>query len=267
MFDLQVIFQLILLGAFVGVISGLFGIGGGGIIVPVLTSIFLAHGLDERIVVHMALGTAMAIIIITSISSIKAQQKKKAIVWDIVKMMVPGILIGTFLATFIASRLDSFYLSIIFGIFMLYSSLQMFIGKKPKPDAKTFTKKTHFLSGGIIGGLSSLVSIGGGILSVPYLLIQNIDIKKAIATSSAIGLPIAISGTLGYIINGWSNTSMDTLTIGYVNLSAFICVAIASFTTAPIGVMLVHKINVNMMKKLFSVLPFLLSIKMIYSLI
>jgi len=267
MLDMQTIIYFLLLGSFVGVISGLFGIGGGGIIVPILTGIFLSHGFDEKIVVHMALGTSMAIIIITSVSSIIAQQKKKAIVWDIFKRMVPGILIGTFLATFIASRLDSFYLSIIFAIFMFFMSIQMFIGKKTKSESKIFSNKTHFLSGGIIGGLSSLVSIGGGILSVPYLVMQNIDIKKAIATSSAIGLPIALSGTLGYIVNGWSNTSIDTLTIGYVNLTAFACVAIASFTTAPIGVMLVHKINVNVMKKLFSVLPFLLSIKMVYSLV
>ena len=267
MLDMQTIFYFLVLGSFVGIVSGLFGIGGGGIIVPVLTTIFLAHGFDEHNVVHMALGTSMAIIIVTSISSIKAQQKKKAIVWDVVKMMAPGILIGTFLATFIASKLDSFYLSIIFAIFMFYSAIQMFIGKKPKPDTKVFSNKIHFFSGGIIGALSSLVSIGGGILSVPYLLIQNIDIKRAIATSSAIGFPIALSGTFGYIVNGWANTSMDTLTLGFVNLTAFACVAVASFLTAPIGVALVHKIDVNLMKKLFSLIPLVLSIKMIYSLI
>lgn len=266
MLDMETVIYFLLLGSFVGVISGLFGIGGGGIIVPILTAIFLSHGLDERSVVHTALGTSMAIIIITSLSSIKAQQKKKAIVWNIVKLMAPGILIGTFLVTFIASKLDSFYLSIIFAVFMLFTSIHMFIGKKPKAESKVFSNKVHFFSGGIIGGLSSLVSIGGGILSVPYLLMQNIDIKKAIATSSAIGFPIAISGTIGYIVNGWSNTSWDTLTIGYVNIIAFSCVAIASFSTAPIGVMLVHKINVDIMKKLFSVLPFILSIRMIYSL-
>lgn len=267
MLDLQTIIYFLLIGSFVGVLSGLFGIGGGGIIVPMLTIIFFSHGLDEKSIVHIALGTSMAIIIITSISSIKAQQKKRAIVWDIVRMMAPGILIGTFLVTFIASKLDSFYLSIIFSIFMLYSSIQMFVGKKPKTESKVFSKKTHFLSGGVIGGLSSLVSIGGGILSVPYLLMQNINIKKAIATSSAIGLPIAISGTIGYIINGWHNTSMETFTIGYVNIVAFACVSVASFITAPIGVMLVHKVNVDIMKKLFSLLPFVLSIRMIYSLL
>jgi len=267
MLDIETIIYFVLLGSFVGVISGLFGIGGGGIIVPVLTIIFLSHGLNEMIVVHMALGTSMAIIIVTSISSIIAQQKKRAIEWNVVRLMSPGILVGTFLITFVASKLDSFYLSIIFSIFMLITSIHMFIGKKIEVEAKSFSNKIHFIAGGIIGGLSSLVSIGGGILSVPYLLTQNVDIKKAIATSSAIGFPIAVSGTLGYIINGWSNTSMDTFTIGYVNLIAFFCVAIASFSTAPIGVMLVHKININIMKKLFSVIPFVLSIRMIYSLI
>jgi uncharacterized protein len=267
MLDIQTIIYFLVLGSFVGVVSGLFGIGGGGIIVPVLTTIFLANGIDEHNVVHMALGTSMAIIIITSISSIKAQQKRKAIEWSVVKMMAPGIIIGTFIATFIASKLDSFYLSIIFASFMFYSAIQMLVGKKTKPENKVFSNKIHLFSGGIIGGLSSLVSIGGGILSVPYLLAQNIDIKRAIATSSAIGFPIALSGTLGYVINGWANTSIDTFTLGFVNLTAFACVAVASFLTAPIGVMLVHKINVNLMKKLFSLIPLGLSIKMIFSLI
>lgn len=268
MLDLQTILYFLALGSFVGVVSGLFGIGGGGVIVPVLTSMFLLNNtIDENNVVHLALGTSMAIIIVTSISSIKAQQKKKAIVWDVVKMMVPGIFIGTFLATFIASKLDSFYLSIIFSSFMFYSAVIMFVGKKPKPENKIFTSKTHVLSGGAIGALSSLVSIGGGIMSVPYLLLQNIDIKKAIATSSAIGLPIAISGTLGYIINGWEYSSIENYTLGFVSIPALICVATASFLTAPIGVMLVHKINVNLMKKLFSILPFVLSIKMLISFI
>ena len=267
MLDIQTIIYFLALGSFVGIISGLFGIGGGGVIVPVLTAIFLANGIPETNVVHIALGTSMSIIMITSISSIRAQQKKKAIVWDVVKNMAPGIIIGTFLATFIASKLDSFYLSVLFAIFMFLTSIQMMIGKKPKKDTKVFSNKTHFFSGGFIGAVSSLVSIGGGILSVPYLLAQNIDIKKAIATSSAIGFPIAASGTLGYIINGWTNTSMDTYTLGFVNLTAFICVAVASFLTAPIGVMLVHKTNVYFMKKLFSLLTLLLSLKMIYSLV
>lgn len=241
MLDIQTIIYFLALGSFVGVVSGLFGIGGGGIIVPVLTAMFLANNtIAENSVVHLALGTSMAIIIVTSISSIKAQQKKKAIVWDVVKMMVPGIIIGTFLATFIASKLDSFYLSIIFACFMFYSAIMMFIGKKPKPENKIFTAKTHILSGGTIGALSSLVSIG---------------------------LPIAVSGTLGYIINGWSHTSMETYTLGFVSIPALICVASASYLTAPIGVMLVHKINVDLMKKLFSLIPLVLSIKMIYSLI
>ena len=267
MFDIQTIMYFLLLGSFVGVISGLFGIGGGGIIVPILTMIFLSKGMDQSTVVHLALGTSMSIIIITSISSVRAQQKKKAIEWNIVKLMVPGILVGTFLATFIASKLDSFYLSLIFSLFMFYSAMQMFIDKKPKVESGLFSKKTQVLSGSLIGGLSALVSIGGGILSVPYLVMQNIDIRRAIATSSAIGVPIAVAGTFGYILNGLDSTSFSDYSIGYVNLAAFLCVSVASFLTAPIGVMLVHKIEVKLMKKLFAILPLVLSIKMIYSLI
>jgi len=263
MFDITTIFYLILLGSFVGIISGLFGIGGGGIIVPVLTSILLLNGFPLENVVHIALGTSMATIIITSFSSFKSHNKKGAVRWDIVKLMVPGIIIGTFLATFIASNLNSFILSICFAIFMTYSSIVMFFNKKPKSENKVFSPPKQIFAGSIIGSLSSLVSIGGGILTVPYLIWQSIDIKKAIGTSSAVGFPIAIAGTIGYIINGWEYSSYESMMLGFVNIPSFIFIALCSYFTAPIGVSLAHKLPVNLLKKIFSLLPLILSIKLI----
>ncbi len=267
MFDLTTIFYLIMLGSFVGIVSGLFGIGGGGIIVPVLTSILLMNDFPIDNVVHIALGTSMATIIVTSFSSFRSHHKKGAVRWDIVKLMIPGIILGTFLATFVASNLNSFVLSICFSVFMAYSALVMFFNKKPKSEKKVFSAPKQVLAGSVIGSLSSLVSIGGGILTVPYLIWQSIDIKKAIGTSSAVGFPIAIAGTIGYIINGWEYTSYDNLMIGFVNLPSLLFIATFSYLTAPIGVSLAHKLPLDILKKLFSLLPLALSIKLLLTFI
>ena len=266
MFELYTIIEMLLLGLFVGFISGLFGIGGGGVIVPILTTIFLSQGFEQSHVVHMALGTSMAIMAITSISSVIAQNKKGAVVWSVFKMILPGVILGSFLATFIANYLSSFYLAIFFSIFMLLSSIHMFFGKPPKSVSTVFSFKTQVLSGSVIGSISALVSIAGGILSVPYLALQGIDMKKAIATSSAIGLPLAFAGAIGYMINGWSG-EIETkgLMIGHVSLSALLVVAVASYLAAPLGVRFSHSLPMGILKKLFSLLPLILSIKMMLS--
>lgn len=264
MLDIQVIFTLLALGCFVGFIAGMFGLGGGGMLVPILTSIFISIQMPPSTVVHIALGTSMCTIILTTFSSFRSQHKKGAVRWDLFRFMAPGVLIGTFLGTFIASMLNSLLLAIIFAIFMFLLSLQMFFSKPTNPKGKLFSSKIHFFVGSMIGGISSLMSIGGGGLTVPYLSWQNIDIKQAIGTSSSIGFPLAISGTLGYIINGWNETSLENFYLGYVYLPAVFCVAITSYFFAPLGVKMVHKIPSQNVKKLFAILPFFLSIKMIY---
>jgi len=263
----EFVIYYIILGSFVGVAAGLMGIGGGGIIVPTLTMLFLMQGMAPSEVVHMALGTSMATIVITSFSSLRAHHKRGSVMWNVAKMMTPGILIGAFLATFLASILSSFYLAILFSIFMAYVSIQMFLNKKPKPSRKLLGASGQFFSGSIIGAISALVSIGGGSLSVPYLIWQNVDLKKAIGTSAAIGFPIAISGTLGYMINGWGHTDMSHLVFGYVSLPTFFIIAFFSYFTAPLGVKLTHILPVQITKRIFALLLITLSIKMLSSFI
>lgn len=223
------------------------------------------QGMPESEVVHMALGTSMATIVVTSIASLRAHHKRQGVLWDVVKMITPGILIGTFLGTFLASMLSSFYLAIFFSIFMAYVSIQMFLNKKPKPSRKLLNSGWQFISGSFIGAISALVSIGGGSLSVPYLIWQNVDIKKAIGTSAAIGFPIAVSGTLGYIINGWDHTNLENYTFGFISLPAFFIIAFCSYFTAPLGVKLTHILPINTTKKIFGLLLISLSIKMLSS--
>lgn len=267
MIETDWILLFLLLGCFVGFMAGLLGIGGGGIMVPVLTSLFLLQGVPVENVVHLALGTSMASIIATSISSLRAHNSQGAVIWKVVKSMTPGIIMGTFIATLFVSHLSSFYLALFFSAFMAYIAIQLFLNKKPHPN-KELAKNTELLiSGGGIGAISAIVSIGGGSLTVPYLIRQNVDIKMAIGTSAAIGLPISIAGTLGYVINGWASYSVDSYTFGYVYLPAVLLISVTSFYMAPYGAKLAHKLNTSTLKKIFSVLLMILSIKMLISIV
>lgn len=263
--ELEVIISFLLLGSIVGFTAGLLGVGGGGIMVPLLTAIFLYQGVPVEKVVHLALGTSMASIIFTSIASLRAHHARDGVLWDIVKQMSAGILIGTFLATFLASSLSSLYLAIFFSLFMAYVSLQMFMDKKPVKQMSGWI--TQFMVGTGIGAISALVSIGGGSLTVPYLVSRKIDIKTAIGTSAAIGLPISLAGTFGYIVNGWSYSSVDSLTFGFIYLPGVVLISIVSSICAPFGAKMAHRLPVPQLKKIFSLLLILLSIKMLTSII
>ena len=261
----QWVIIFLILGAIVGIMAGLLGVGGGGIMVPALTAIFLAMGIPVEKVVHLALGTSMASIVITSIASLRAHHARDGVIWNIVKRITPSIILGTFLATFLAAYMSSFYLAIFFSIFMATASIQMFLNIKPKPSQKPLSNTSLFFAGNSIGIISALVSIGGGSLTVPFLSWHNIELKKAIGTSSAIGLPIALAGTLGYVINGWDSQYQINHTLGFIYLPAVALISLVSFFTAPLGAKLVHKLPVATLKKIFALLLIILSIKMLLS--
>jgi len=261
------IIYFLILGSIVGFMAGLLGIGGGGIMVPVLTSLFLALGTPVDKVVHLALGTSMASIVVTSISSLRAHHSRKAVLWSYVRGMSPGIIVGTFLATYVVALASTLALAVFFSLFMGFIALKMFIDKKPSLHEKPTGKKHLFAVGSGIGAISALVSIGGGSLTVPYLVWRNIDIKKAIGTSAAIGLPISLAGTLGYVINGWNNTAMNDFVLGFVYLPAVLLISVTSFIFAPLGAKTAHYLPVVTLKKIFAVLLIGLSLKMLWSVI
>lgn len=265
MLDFQWIVIFLVLGAVVGITAGLLGVGGGGIMVPALTAIFLGMGIPVEKVVHLALGTSMASIVITSIASLRAHHARSGVIWSIVKRIAPGIILGTFLATFLAAIMNSIYLALFFSVFMAFVSIQMFLNKAPKPSRQLSGNTGLLIAGSGIGAISALVSIGGGSLTVPYLTWQNINLKQAIGTSAAIGLPIALAGTLGYIINGWGNQYLLSYTLGFIYMPAVLLISVVSFFTAPIGAQLAHSLPIPILKKIFAALLILLSIKMLVS--
>ncbi|MDO6462500.1 sulfite exporter TauE/SafE family protein [Granulosicoccaceae sp. 1_MG-2023] len=258
----------LILGGFVGFFAGLLGIGGGGIMVPILTTMFVMQGfggVGGEHVVHMALSTSMASIILTSVSSLRAHHKHGAVLWPVVRTITPGILLGTFGATFIASMASSQALAIFFVCFMSYVAIQMLMNVKPKPHRELPGPLGMSLAGLGIGGISALVAIGGATVSVPFMTWCNVRIQNAIATASAIGFPIAVSGTIGYFISGLSAEGMPAGSIGYIYLPAVVLISAVSYFTAPIGAGLAHRLPVATLKKVFAGLIVFLCVRMLLS--
>lgn len=267
MFEIEWLVVFLLLGAVIGLVAGLLGVGGGGIMVPALSAIFLYQGMSPDNVIHLALATSMASIIITSLISLRVHHAKAGVLWNIVKGMSPGLLIGTFTGTLIASHIEGVYLAVFFAIFMAIVSLQILLNKPPRESRAEFKRFELGLVGIAIGGLSALVSIGGGSLTVPYLMRRNIEITKAIGTSAAIGLPISLAGTMGYLINGWGRAEGVAYSLGYVYLPAVLLISVASAITVPFGVKMAHYLPIAVLKKIFAVLLMIISLKMVVSII
>ncbi len=251
------------LGAVVGFMAGLLGVGGGGIMVPILTALFAAQGVDQVHLVHMALGTSMASIVITSFASVRAHNSHKAVLWPVVWKITPAILIGTFASTWLVALLPTKFLGIFFSCFMGYVALQMILNIKPKPSRQLPGTVGTSIAGLLIGGISALVAIGGGSLSVAFLSWCNVRIQNAIGTSAAIGMPIALAGSIGYMINGWGAENTPDYSVGYVFFPAVVLISIVSYFTAPIGARLAHKLPVATLKKVFAALLVFLSLKML----
>jgi len=263
--DIQLLLILLALGAAVGFFAGLFGVGGGGIMVPVLTTLFVSLGFPADQVVHLALGTSMAAIVVTSFSSMRAHHAKGAVRWPVVRHITPGILLGTFAATFLASYLSSRHLAIFFACFMAYVAVQMVLNVKPRPQRELPGTLGLASVGAVIGAISALVAIGGGSLSVPYLTWCNVNIRNAIATSAAIGLPIALAGTLGFLLNGWGQDGLPAYTLGYIYWPAVLLISGVSYFITPLGAHLAHSLPIPVLKKAFALLLVLLSLKMLHS--
>jgi uncharacterized membrane protein YfcA len=261
--DIYLIISLLILGACTGLFAGLFGIGGGGIMVPILTLLFVQQQFPAEHILHMALATSMAAIVPTAIASLRAHHKHNAVLWPVVIKITPGILLGAFAGTFLASYLSAKPLAIFFSCFMAGVALQMVIGRKPKPSQQLPGGLATATAGSVIGAVSALVAIGGGTLTVPFLVWCNVALPVAIGTSAAVGLPIALAGAAGYVINGWNINDLPDYTLGYVFWPAVLIMAAMSFITAPLGARLAHKLPIALLKKLFALLLLGLSIQML----
>ena len=253
-------------GIFAGFLAGLLGVGGGLVIVPVLAFIFASQHFPAEQIMHIALGTSLASIMVTSISSLRAHHAHGAVNWQVVRGITPGIITGTLAGSIIAAQLSTVFLKVFFVIFLYYVAIQMTLNIKPKPSRELPGAMGMFGAGGVIGAVSSLVGIGGGTLSVPFMTWCNIKLHQAIGTSAAIGFPIAAAGAVGYIANGWAQDALPAYSLGFVYLPALLGLVMASVITAPFGARLAHRLPVAKLKKFFALLLFALGTRMLFSL-
>ena len=255
-----------LTGVLAGIFAGLFGVGGGLIVVPILTFLFTAQQMPEAHIIHLAIGTSLASIMFTSLSSMRAHHRHGAVEWIIVRKISFGILAGAFLGSWLAAQLSTIFLKIFFVAFLFYVAVRLLLAIET-PSGKQYSTAGIFGVGSLIGVISSLVGIGGGTMSVPFLLRCNVSMHNAIGTSAAIGFPIALAGAAGYAVNGLSAVSLPAYCLGYICLPALCGVALASIFSAPFGARLAHWLPVQRLKKIFAGLLIIIGGKMLAGLL
>jgi hypothetical protein len=261
---IEIFWVSILLGMVSGLLAGLFGIGGGLVIVPVLVILFTAQGFPTDLVMLMAVATSLAVIILTAIASVLAHHRLGSVVWAKVFRLSPGIMVGAAVGAVVAKHISADTLRYILVIFLLYVAIQMALQVKPKPDHVKQSRALDFLVANIIGLLSSIVGIGGGTLTVPYLVSGQMLMRNAVAVASACGLPIAVAGTVSYALLGWNVLHLPEWSLGYVYLPVFFGTGLSSIATAPIGAKLAYKLPAVKLKRYFSLLLFVMAAKLMW---
>jgi uncharacterized membrane protein YfcA len=249
------IVMLLLCGGITGFLAGLLGIGGGMILVPFMILVFNHLHFDQSIIVHMAIATGMATILFTTTSAIWAHHKHGSIDWFLVKSFSPGLVIGGLVGgSEIFEALNTSWLSLFFATFLVYSSIQMIINKKPKPGRELPGSLGLVSFGAFAGTLSSLVGAGGAFITVPFMLWCNVKPHIAMASSSGLGFPIAVAATIGYMYGSWGNPNLPPGSLGFIYLPAVACIVAVSIFTAPLGAKMARKLNVAQLKRIFGVM-------------
>ncbi len=257
--DPVLIIELLALGCGTGFLAGLLGIGGGMLMVPFITAIVSGRGVAPALAVKMAIATSMATILFTSLSSVRAHHRRGAVRWDLVTTLAPGIMVmSLFTGAVLFPLVRGTALALCFAVFVGYSATQMLLDKKPRPSRQLPGTTGRLAAGGAIGMLSGLVGAGGGFISVPFMTWCNVPIHNAIATSAALGFPIALASTAGNLIGGWSIAPMPA-SFGYLYLPALVLISATSVLMAPLGARVAHALDMRQLKRVFALLLYLLA--------
>ncbi len=252
-------------GTFAGFLAGLFGIGGGLIIVPTLVYLLPMVGVPDNLLMSTALGTSFATIVITSFSSAQRHYKLGNVVWDAVKILIPTLMLSTFVFTGIVSQLDKSLSSKLFAVLVAYMAIRMVISTKIQiKNTKKLTPLSSVIGGVLIGIVSSIAGIGGGGFIVPFLNSRGVDIKKAIGSSAVCGMLLGLSGALSFMRSGWGVTEMPEYSLGYVYLPAVLGITITSFFTSKIGATTTSKLPVPTLKRYFAIMLCVIAFNMLF---
>ena len=250
-------------GILAGLVGGMLGLGGGIIIVPLLHFIFVLEGFPSSSLMQVAITTSLATIIVTSISSTWVHHKKQAVIWPTVQHLAPGILIGAAIGALIADNLNSDVLRVFFGVFEILVAIQIAFDLKPESKLNLPGRGGLVISGGGIGFLSTILGIGGGTITVPFLHFCRVPMKNAVAISAACGIPIAVAGCVAMLISGLDNTNLPANTIGYLYWPAAILIILMTVIFAPLGAKLTHHLPVQTLKRCFSVVLLIVGLRML----
>ncbi len=263
--ELTVLLELAALGLCIGFLAGLLGIGGGAVMVPFLIWMLGERGIPLELAIKMAIATSMATIVFTSLSSVRAHHQRGAVRWDLVKTMSPGIVVGSLLGSLgIFAAINGQVLTVVFGVFVSFAATQMLIDAKPTPTRQIPGWAGQFGAGGVIGLVSGLVGAGGAFISVPFMTWCNVAVHSAVATSAALGFPIALANVAGYVVSGLSLEQLPADAVGYLWLPALVVISSCSVLMAPLGASTAHRMPVKPLKRLFACLQYLVAAHMFY---
>ena len=251
--------ELFALGLLIGYFAGLLGIGGGMLMVPFMVFVLSSQGVAEAVLLKVAVATSLTTICFTSLSSVWAHHRKGAVLWPVALVLAPGILIGSLAGANLAVALPAKALTFFFAAFVTFSATQMLLNKKPKPGRVLPGSIGMFGVGNVIGVLSSMVGAGGAFVSVPFMTWCNVSIHKAVATSAALGFPIALAGSLGYVLAGLGRTDLPAGALGFVYVPGLVSIALGSMLTAPLGARTAHRMDIGPLKKVFALFLYLMA--------
>jgi len=249
-------------GAFVGLLAGLLGIGGGMTLVPILATLFDAQKLAPDHSVHMALGTAMASAVLTASASVRAHHRRGAVDWRIALQLAPGMVLGSLLSSVASGWIAQRHLALAFALIAYGGATQLLLGRPASPHAAMPGRTATALTGLAIGVICGLVSAGGAFLTVPWMLFCGVPMLTAIGTGAAIAVPVVLVGTIGYVATGWHVPGLPPLALGFVYLPALVALVLASSLTASAGAHLAHRLPVVVLKRIFAVLLYILATRM-----
>jgi uncharacterized membrane protein YfcA len=254
------------IGLIAGFLAGLLGIGGGALIVPMLVFVFTAQHFPPEHLLHVALGTSMASIVFTSLSSMRAHHAHGAVDWSIARALAPGMLAGAFGAALIAGWMPTRLLAIVFTVLVFVVGTQLLLDLKPKTTRELPGTAGVFAAGAVIGGVSSLAAAGGAFLAIPFLAWCNVPLRRAIGTASSTGFPIALAGSAGYIVQGWNAHGLPAASLGYIYLPALGLIVATSMLVAPFGARLAHRLPVRRLRVIFALMFYGLALRMLTTL-